>query len=243
MLAGRWKIHPFAYRGDEAINLDQIQPYHSHYGAGGVILHLFQDNAPIKERSAALFALRECPLSQINPLIHELLPDTSDDIRLLAFNILEGQESSIMSRIEALLLRLKTVPDGEPLIKAQCQKSLALLHWELIHHHLIEIELEETIINKAIASALSALTVLSDDAVLWALLGKLYQHRQQDLLAVEAFETAMSCHSAPTEVLPYLAEIRFKQGDYSAIQALLSQSDALLDMMQIAPVKRFWGNG
>ena len=184
------KTHDFADKGDEAINLNKILPFYPQYGAGGVTLHLLQEDAPTLIRTKALFALRQSPLSQVNELIYQLLPDRSDELRLLAFNLLEGQESVMSKRIHTLVCKLANDPKLDRQGVTACHKELALLYWDLIYYQLISKELEASIIEKARASALCALEEWGDDALLWAVLAKIYTHEQAYTLAQRSFEKA-----------------------------------------------------
>ena len=71
-------------------------------------------------------------------------------------------------------------------------------------------------------------------------MGKIYKYAQQYQLAESAFQKAISFHISPAQVLPYIAEIKYKTHDYQAIKQYLNLSDTLLDIPQIASVKIFW---
>lgn len=233
-------FHQYAEVLDESMNLDVIQPIYAQYGSGGASRHLLNEADVAVDRTKALFMLSQTGLSDINALMYQLLPDTSDEMRLLAFSILEEQESNITQKIEQLFSMLATDNLSANMV-AQCKKNVALLYWELIYHHLISPEVEELILNKAQYYALAALKSLKNDAALWVLLGKIYKHLKQYDKAEEALQKAFSCKASPAQVLPYFAEIKYDARDYQAMQYYLNASDALLDIARIAPVKRFWG--
>jgi tetratricopeptide (TPR) repeat protein len=161
-------------------------------------------------------------------------------MRLLAFSILEEQESNITKKIEQLFSMLASDNLSANMV-AQCNKNVALLYWELIYHHLVSPEVETLILNKAQSYALAALKVLKNDAALWVLLGKIYKYVKQYDKAEDALLKAFSCKASPAQVLPYFAEMKYNIRDYQAMQYYLSASDSLSDIAQIAPVKRFWG--
>ena len=224
---------------DLAINLEGIKPFYATYGSGGAVISLLEKEKSPIERTKAFFILSQTQLSNINTLIYKLLPDTSDEMRLLAFNILDKQEDTIMKRIHELVHTLETGGLHEE-ENANIEKNLAASYWELIYNHLISPELEESIQNNALSYALSAIKVLNNDATIWILLGKIYIHSKQYQLAEDAFNRALSSNVSPTQILPYLAELKFKAHDYIAVQNYLSGSNTLLDIPMIAPVKLFW---
>lgn len=224
---------------DELINLKEIEPVYAVYGEGGAMLHLLNIEDTVIERTSALFALAQSRLPQINNIMFGLLLDTSDEIRLLTFNILDQQEDVIAKDINHIIVTLKT-KDLNKERRAKLEKNLAMLYWELTYRHLILPELEESVLTKAQSYALSASKILKNDATLWALLGKIYEHLEQYSLAEEAFNKTMPFNIPPSQVLPYLAEIKFKLHDYIAVQRYLDESNTLSDIDFFAPVKRYW---
>ena len=202
-------------------------------------MHVLKKGASTIERTKAFFALSQTQLSSINNLFYKLLPDTSDEMRLLAFGILDGQEDMITNRINKLYSMLERKNLSYEAY-AKLEKDLALQYWELIYSHLIAPELEESILEKALSYALSAVKVLNEDASIWILLGKIYKHSKHYSQAEHAFTKAISFKISPTQVLPYLAEIKFITRDYTAMHNYLIKSETLLDVEQIAPVIHFW---
>ena len=233
------KSHQHAEILEARINLEEVIPFGAKYGEGGVTMHLFKQESSSADRVDAFFVLSQMQLRNINKLVFKLLPDDIDEMRLLAFNILEGQEDTITRSIHRSLslLETKNIP---PERYAQFEKDVALQYWELIYNHLISPELEDSILKKAEAYAVSALNFLTNDATLWILLGRIYKHTKHYVLAEKAFNQAILADISPAQVLPYLAEIRYELHDYLGVQNYLSKSETLLDIAQVAPVKIFW---
>lgn len=224
---------------DDLINLDDIQPIYSHYGAGGATFKLMKRNEQPLERTRALFDLSQTQLAQINKILYKLLPDTSDEIRLLAFNILDQEESLIAKEMHKLFAMLKT-PDLEPETYAKFKKNIASLYWELFYQNLILKELEKPILENALNYADSVISVLKNDSTLLALLGKIHLGLGELPQATEWFSKTTHFNIAPSQVYPYLAEINYKLKDYVAVQKYLNMSETLSDIEAIAPVKLFW---
>jgi tetratricopeptide (TPR) repeat protein len=233
------KFFKYTERVDDSINLKEVKYSYEEYGAGGAFLRLMKKNAPPADRTKALFVLAQGQLSGINNLLQELLPDSSDEIRLLSFNILDQQESFIQKDINKILSSINA-PGLDATAYAIFEKNLALLYWELSYRHLLLKELEDITLNKAETYAQSALKILKGDAVLWSLLGKIYFRLKKYKLAEESFEKSIYYDIPDSQVIPYLAEIKYKMKDYAAVRRYLCESNTLLDIAIIAPVKRFW---
>ena len=231
----RTQFYKHAELLNNRINVQHLRPVKSHYGEGGALRNLLYGSSAF-QRTEALITLGQ--FADVNEVMYTLLADDLDEIRLLAFNILEQQERFISEDIEQLLNLLETEDLSEE-IRAKFEKNLALHYWELVYRRLIFHELEMSILEKALDYALSALTVLPSDATLWGLLGKIFTRLKKFPEAEEAFFKTTLFNVIPSQVLPYLAEIKYKQRDYLAVKKYLD-SDALLDVTRIAPVKSFW---
>lgn len=231
----RLKIAPRPEVLNADIRLHEIEPFSLKFGEGSVFLQLFNSAEKITKRTSAFAALKGMDLAKVNQLMYKLLPEKQDEIRLLAFNILENQENTISERIHNLLE--SKVQSKNPGVLA---KDLAMQYWELIYNHLISEELKNIILNKATEYALIAVKHLPKDASLWILIGKIYKYSKQYYLAEKAFTRAISLKAPPAHTLPYLAEIKYINKDFHGVKDYLSRSESLLDLPNIAPVKQFW---
>ena len=233
----KYRIYPEVL--DDSMNLNEIKPLYAKYGLGGANRRLLKTDESSFDRTEALFSLVSAEMSRVNKTLSNLLPDSSDEIRLLSYNILDQQEAVITEDINELLALLKQ-PVQNSVTIAKLEKNIALLYWELCYRHLSVKELEELMLTKAEHFARSALKVLSKDATLFALLAKISLRSQKYNEAIEAFHQTIRFNISPMQVLPYLAEIQFKLKDYLLVQEHLDESDTLLDIPLVAPVKRFW---
>lgn len=224
---------------ETTLNLQEITPIEIQYGEGGVIRDLLNQNEDVKKRTKALFMLNHIQLSKVNHLIQKLLPEQADEMRLLAFSILEGQEDAISKRINELLPKLKQA-NLSSRKEAKIKKEIAEHYWELVYNHLLAQELENIIVEKAMSYAQLASKILTEDPSVWVLLGKIYKYSKDYDKAEKAFEKAMKLNIQPAQILPYLAEIKYMLKDYAGVIHYLSLSDTLLDIPQIAPTKLYW---
>jgi hypothetical protein len=63
--------------------------------------------APLPERMTALVAMQSMPTRTASPVLRELLADSTDDIRPLAYGMLDGAEKQLTQKILAELPRLE----------------------------------------------------------------------------------------------------------------------------------------
>lgn len=233
------KFRDYAEFIDDRINLEDIQPIYSHYGAGGASIEVAKKSEPTLERTRAIFDLSQTQLADVNKILYKLLPDTSDEIRLLAFNILDQEESLIAKDMHKLFEMLK-IPNLKHEVYAEFKKNIASLYWELFYRNLILKELEKSILENALNYANSIVNILKDDPGLFALLGKIHMGLHQYNRAIEFFRKTAGFNIAPSQVYPYLAEINYNLKNYIEVQKYLNMSETLSDIEVIAPVKLFW---
>lgn len=239
MYSLRTKYYKVAEIMDDAVNLKKIDPIYAKYGEGGAYIRLQNQQISPLDRTKAFFDLAQWKLSELNRVLYNLLPDTSDEIRLLSFNILDQQEVLIQKDIKKLLSTIESI-DLDEEMHAKFEKNLAMLYWELSYCHLVLSELEHITLKKALAHALFAVKHLDKDAMIFSLSGKIYFRLKQYAQAEAAFQKAKKLNIAPSQILPYLAEIKFGMRDFVAVKKCLDASDTLLDITRIAPVKHFW---
>ncbi|MHB8254898.1 MAG: tetratricopeptide repeat protein [Acidiferrobacter sp.] len=95
-------------------------------------------------------------------------------------------------------------------------------------------------IHRAQTHALAALKRHPDDATLHILMGRIAMLEHHNTAARKHFEDALNLNVAPGQILPYLAETRFRVGDFAALGVLARDFPSLLDLPNIGPVVRFW---
>lgn len=235
------EMHKYSEVFEEVINLLHVRPIFSQFGGGGLRLKLFSPQQPVFERTKALFSLGKNRLAAINQQLYQLLPDSVDEIRLLAFNILDKQEGEITKTINMLFEKLEAAQStGQDREVAEYQKELAECYWELMYHQLILPELESTVAQTALKLAHQACGVLTKDARLQLILAKLYWRLKDYSQAEKALSQAQVLQALPSETIPYVAEIKYYLRDYAAVQKLLKSDDRLRDIPQLASVVKFW---
>lgn len=207
------------------------------YGVGWAKIRLESTQFPKRVREEALISVNKTINRETNEFNRKLLSDTTDELRLFAFSFLEKQQDAINNNISEVL---KKYDRSQGMEKAQMEKYLAALYWELTYLNLAETEFRQLIINRCLFFLRRALKVLDKDYSLWCLLAQVYKNTHEIEKSIEALETADSLGAPPTRVLPYLAELSFIQGNYNDVRRYLCSNISNKDMLQLKMLFLYW---
>lgn len=208
---------------------------HAH---GPVRAQLTDPFAPVETRMRALLSIQELPSRVANPVIRNMLSDESDDVRLVAYGILDGREKRINGRIQAARAQLE---GRDPVGRLIADKELAELYWELVYQGLVQGDLQKHAAAQATAHFNAALRVAPEDAALWALGGRLANFAGEYERAWDAFTWAVQFGLPEARVLPYLAEVAFRMRRFSAVRDLLERIAQTSHTQRMAQVIEYWG--
>ena len=201
--------------------------------------HLLLDpDAPSEMRLKALIALQHMPGRVSGPMLKKLLGDPSDDIRLVAYGMLDVQEKRINAGIEDELDKLKRTT--RPELRQNSLRHAAELYWELIYTGLAQGDVRAHAAAEGLRLLELAQRSATGDAGLWYLRGRLLKAGGEIEAAGEAFSLAISCGLQETRVLPYLAELAFERRDFSGVRQFLGAITDMHTSTMMAPMVRFW---
>ncbi|VVD59574.1 polysaccharide transport system component protein [Pandoraea morbifera] len=197
------------------------------------------------DRLDALISVRALPSRVTSEIARDLLADPVEEVRLLAYGILDGMEKRISRQIFAMRERHAAAQDDES--RAHACRHLAQLYWELIYQNLVRGEVLRFTLERVEQFARDTLALHEDDASMWYLLGRCALLRQTPDVA-EMYLRHAQFHSFPTErVLPWLAEAAFQQRRYDRVSQLLrglGASDAAAKGVAVSPTVQpavqFW---
>jgi tetratricopeptide (TPR) repeat protein len=206
---------------------------------GGVRLQLENPAAPVETRLKALLAVQSLPARVANPLVREMLSDPSDDLRLVAYGILDAREKSINARIHAAAQRLAQAPPARE--RALLERQLADLYWELVYQGLVQGDLRDHALAQVRLHLDQALSLDPEDAALWSLCGRLAVQEGGYDEAQRAFERALRFGLAQSRVLPYLAEVAFRLRRFDEVRGFARKLAASPQTQRTAQVVQFWG--
>jgi tetratricopeptide (TPR) repeat protein len=187
----------------------------------------------------SLLTLQAVPNRVANPILEELLGDATEDVRLVAFGMLDAEEKKIAKEI-----RFESDRQSRDLTREQRYDSfqrLAELNWELVYACLIQGELRLHMLQQArrYLEAALALGVLPGSGLIF-LQGKILLELGEFEAAEKVILQAMQMGQAKTSTLPYLAEIAFQRRDFSQVRQFMMQLSTLNLASRTRAVEDFW---
>jgi len=191
------------------------------YGDGALSAMLRYCKNP-ERRLAAVLAARQLHDQNDTEVLRVALTDKVDDVRLLAYSLLDRREQAFNARLRSLLGQLESVPaDQHPKLR----KRLAQTQLEMIHLGLARGEVQRYLLAEARRHIATALSGAPDDCEGLFLLGSIAL-RQDDLaVAEQAYAKAQALGMAAEKVMPYLAEVAFRQRRFSLVSQRLRTID------------------
>ncbi|WP_415794571.1 hypothetical protein [Comamonas aquatilis] len=211
----------------------------------GLRTFLSNPAAPVASRMRAMVALNNVSGRIASPMLRTALTDSSDDLRLLAYSMLDSKEQQISQTIHSEQQALQQAIEAEgpsPLGPRGVQAAWALsdLYWEMIYQGIAQSDVREHAIFQSLHYCLMALEQRPKNALLHLRKGRLMQLTQDYTQAQNAYEMALALGLAPTRVIPYQAEIHFLQHNYSQVQKLMHTLDATQAQPRLRPSIQYW---
>ncbi|UAW99491.1 HEAT repeat domain-containing protein [Halopseudomonas nanhaiensis] len=204
-----------------------------HDGGLQDVLNLASDP---EQRLAALMATRRMPAHDSIPILKLALRDSSDDVRLLAYSMLDQKESRINQRIERLIEEIGSDGAGS----AAQHAALARWYWELAYLGLAQGSVLDHVLDQAWTHSARSLE-LEPNPELDLLAGRVALERGDIVTARHQFNSARLQGVSPDKVLPFLAEAAFVSGRYAEVRRLLHSLPAGATLRPpFADIARYW---
>ncbi|MDZ4075767.1 MAG: hypothetical protein U1E04_13570 [Hylemonella sp.] len=205
----------------------------------GSIRSRLDPQVPGAIRMQALLTLQSVPGRVANPILEDLLGDTTDDVRLLAFGMLDSEEKKISLDIQHERTQLQTELTTEQ--RFDCLRHLAGLHWELIYACLAQGELRRHILRQARDYLEAALaTGITPSPGLLLLQGRILLAQEEIDAAEAVFSRALELGLPKVSVIPYLAEINFLRRQFDRVHERLAQLAHLNTAARTTAVVNLW---
>jgi hypothetical protein len=235
---------PVIRRSDvfRAIELPEIDP-HMRSGKGfrqaGMRSFLSNARAPVATRLRALVALQNVSGRVASPLLRDVLTDPSEDIRLLAYGMLDNKEKQINLAIHNESTRFGSAAAGST-EQSEAAKRLADLYWELVYQELAQGDLRRHALQQSLHYTQISLAQTPGDAGLHLRHGRLLQSLGEARPARDAYDRALALGLPKTRIVPYLAEVAYDIGDFDTVRALMAELDDWQSLPRLQPVIRYW---
>lgn len=210
------------------------------HGVGARLLaKLTTSDAPLSGRLSAVISLRSMPLRHTSAMLLDLLADSSDEIRLLAYGTLDNAEKIIMKQVYEIEKELKlTEQNGPYTLKRRVR--LAELYWELIYQHLVSGEVRTHVLGQVVSYAQQVLKQDASMAEMYYLLGRCALIRREVVAAEQFFQMAEKHLFPHDRLVPWLAEVAFAKGQYQRIPNMLKALGNSARLPQLQPLLRYW---
>jgi polysaccharide biosynthesis protein PelE len=176
----------------------------------GALEGILRHAADPELRLHVVLACRELPGQAAVPLLSLALRDPVDDVRLLAYAVLDGRERALQADIQALGSQAAP-PHGR----------LAQLHWELAYQGLVQGELLAFALERALHHVRRALAERPVNAGLALLMGRILLRLGRLEEAAGALGRAGEQGMPAVVVAPYQAEIAFFERRRAEVQRVL----------------------
>ncbi|MGZ5091637.1 MAG: tetratricopeptide repeat protein [Burkholderiales bacterium] len=207
------------------------------YGAGGLTSRLRNAGVPKETRFRSLLALQGMPPRIANPLLQEMLGDPADEVRLVAYGILDSQEKNINQHIHDEIQKLRE--EATPQLKLITSRRLAELYWELVYGGLVHGDVRLYALGETDRYLDQAMQLAPDDAGLWFLKGKLLLYAR-DPAAEGAFQRAIANGLDESRALAYLGEIAYERRDYDEVRRIFTSLAAVQYSPRLGAAVRYW---
>jgi hypothetical protein len=210
------------------------------YGPGGLTSRLRDAGVPKETRFKSLLALQGMPPRIANPLLQEMLGDPADEVRLVAYGILDNQEKSINQHIHDEIEKLRDLEMPE--LRLIALRRLAELYWELVYGGLVHGDVRQHAIGETDRYLQQAMQIVPDDPGLWFQKGKLLLV-ERDPAAEAAFHRAVANGLEESRVLAYLGEIAFERRDYAEVRRIFSSLSESQYAARLKQAVKYWSRG
>lgn len=206
-------------------------------GEGAIRTRLNTASLSTEVRMKALLSAHAMSPRFSVPMLKELLGDEADDLRLLAYGMLDNREKTLNALIDDLLKKLGGCHD--PDLCQLYQKQLAEIYWAFAYEHLAEGDMLSYMLAQAEHYTRAALTT-RPDGDLWVLLAQILIKQQKPEEVDAAFSHAIKLGMPAMRIQPYLAELAYQRHDYQAVREHLQLIPFNNQSPQIANLQRFW---
>ncbi|MFM2052376.1 MAG: hypothetical protein RL456_413 [Pseudomonadota bacterium] len=200
-------------------------------------------NAAAPLRTRALNAIAAKPVRIAGDLLRRLLGDPVEDLRLVAYGLLDRHEKALRTRIAEQTARLEALegtPGSSRASRIDVLRHLAELNFELVYQSLVQGDVRDHTLARAIGHAEEAIGLDPWDGGLRQLLARMHLERGEADRARADLRRAAEDGLPATRVRPYLAEMAFRDADWAGVREELGAIDPATVTPRMAAVVRYW---
>jgi tetratricopeptide (TPR) repeat protein len=205
------------------------------YGAVS-LENLLHSQNPDKRMNAVYATLKLDDKNAI-PLLRTALRDPVDDIRLLAYALIDRKEHRISERIEQVRQSLE---NNEACNVRHLYKCIVKDYWELAHLGLVEGETLNYVLGRMRGYLEKALQLYPTDRGLHLQYAKLLLRLKETQLAYNEFKIAETLGIGNKSLQLYYAEIDFLQRRFGEVKRYMKEINLVKARPEIHAATRFW---
>lgn len=203
----------------------------------GNLAGILQHATDPKKRTEALIATLALQDRHAVPLLRLALKDPDDEVRLLAFSLLNRKEKAIEARMRARHARVGESKPDQLFLK---HKALAHDFWELAQLGASQGSTQTALCGRALEQLQVALQLRPHDGGLHFLRGQIQLKAQQLDDASDALEMACRCGVDMRQTAPLLAEIAFRKRRYADVKYHLMRAGSRKVAPRLSSASSYW---
>ncbi len=192
------------------------------------------------KRLEALIATLKLRDKDAVPLLRQALRDPEDDIRLLAYALIDRKEQTISDRIQS---QLEAAKAHHPSNSLHFYKRIASDYWELVHSGLVQGEMLSFTLQQAFQQVHAGLDHHPNDAGLRFQLARLLLKAGKFEEANAEFERAAQLGFDRKQLLPYFAEIEFSSKRFDKVKQHMDGINFPVSHSDLCASVRYWRKG
>jgi tetratricopeptide (TPR) repeat protein len=189
-----------------------------HYSEGGLSL-ILQDATQLDKRVEAIIATKQMKKQLALPLLKAALRDPADDVRLLAYALLDMAEKEMSEKLKVSQRRWESAQDED---RYALGVTLAWQYWDAVFLGLVTGSNRSAMLQKAYRLLTGLVRERPSGAALH-LLGRVSLALQLPAKAALRFRQAIDAGGSEAKNLPYLAEALFELKQYHRLPRILAR--------------------
>jgi hypothetical protein len=226
----------------ESLQLPEFDPQQhlkSGIRAAGLRAFLADDGVPVAERERAMAMLQSLAGRAAIPILHDMLRSSNEDLRLLAYGMLNRFEIRSGHAIDLQRNEFERVePDSLQALRSA--RNLSDIYWELAESGLAQDDLRVHAIREALRYCEHVLQVHPDDGPMQVRRARL-RHDAGDLQGAEGNYGLARALGAPAQrVLPHLARAYFEQREFARVHSVMNELKRWRALPRLRRVIDYW---
>jgi hypothetical protein len=194
-------------------------------------------DTPVELRLQSMLTVRGMPTRSTGRVLRETLGDASDDVRLLAYGILDQKEKAITQQIDRAIILLESATQAR---RYRLYRRLAELYWELNFQDLVQGDIRRLALERASFYVDRALSERPDDAGMWLLRGRILLTDEELEHAEESFLHCRQLGLPPSRVNPWLAELALLRGQLGRVRELMTSISNDTQFSSLKESVQYW---